>query len=85
MKLRGFRATSLSRNSQKRLEHKENQIKSSLERGLFELFIGTGVGLVKKWVKMHCGPMAHISRFLQLEASQPLSLSMLGSWLGKKR
>ena len=44
MKLRGFRATSLSRNSQKRLEHKENQTKSSLERGLFELFIGTGVG-----------------------------------------
>ena len=29
---------------------------------------------------MQCGPMAHISRFLQLEASQPLSLSMLGSW-----
>ena len=32
---------------------------------------------------MQCGPMAHISRFLQLEAYQPLSLSMLGSWLGK--
>ena len=50
MKLRGFRAISLSRKSQKRLEHKENQTKNSLERGLlvllFELFIGAGVGLV---------------------------------------
>ena len=46
MKLRGFRAISLSRNSQKRLEHKENQTKNSLERGIFELFIGTGVGLL---------------------------------------
>ena len=46
MKLRGFRAILLSRNSQKRLEHKENQTKNSLERVLFELFIGTGVGLV---------------------------------------
>ena len=65
MKLRGFRAISLSRNSQKRLEHKENQTKNSLERGLFELFIGTGVGLVQKMGK---DAMWAISRFLQQPA-----------------